>query len=183
MKRKVKLIIPGLENSVKNYFTVPIDNSLKKCSKCNIIKPLTDFYKAVTKSKRCKLCRLAYQKEYDKVRRSGSKANPGYYKANREKCLAAALAYAKKYPEKYRLNSANRYAKKLQRTPRWLNRKQLNEIAKIYTKASYLSKKYKFKYEVDHIVPLCGENVSGLHVPWNLRIISKSENCRKHNTY
>lgn len=86
---------------------------------------------------------------------------------------------------KDRRNSINakRRSCKIKRTPFWLNQQQLSEIKKFYTKAKELEALTGIKHHVDHIVPLQGENVSGLHVPWNLQILTQSENCSKSNSF
>lgn len=52
--------------------------------------------------------------------------------------------------------------------------KYLPEVRQIYNRCPE-------GYEVDHIVPLNGKNVSGLHVPWNLQYLTREENTRKGN--
>jgi len=62
------------------------------------------------------------------------------------------------------------------RTPDWLteeNRQQMN----------LLKRSTPPGYSVDHIVPLRGVTVSGLHVPWNLQHMELSENCSKNNCW
>ena len=67
--------------------------------------------------------------------------------------------------------------------PKWLTKKDLTKIKNIYKKASNKTKKTGIIYVVDHIVPILGKNVSGLHVSWNLRIITKVENDKKSNIF
>lgn len=66
-------------------------------------------------------------------------------------------------------------------TPPWLTRAQRVEIEKLYRQAREMTSRTGLKHEVDHIVPLHSKVVCGLHVPWNMRVVSKDENNRKGN--
>ena len=79
--------------------------------------------------------------------------------------------------------NAKRRASKIQRTPNWLTSKDFRAIESMYVKAKKLEGKTGIKHHVDHIIPLRGKNVSGLHVPANLQIISATDNVRKGNRY
>ena len=87
-------------------------------------------------------------------------------------------------PDKPKFLKQNKYkfAKKLQ-TPNWLSIGHLNKIKSFYLIAKELTHFTGTTYEVDHIVPLQGEFVSGLHVPWNLQVITKSSNASKRNNF
>jgi 5-methylcytosine-specific restriction endonuclease McrA len=63
-------------------------------------------------------------------------------------------------------------------TPIWANRLAIEEI---YVKARMLTLSTGIKHEVDHIIPIKGVNVSGLHVENNLQILTKKENRSKWN--
>lgn len=67
------------------------------------------------------------------------------------------------------------------RTPPWLNNDHYKEIKLWYRRAKLASIFFGEAYEVDHVIPLQGKNVSGLHVPWNLQILTKNENVKKSN--
>ena len=67
--------------------------------------------------------------------------------------------------------NAKRKAAKLKATPKFANLEKIKEIYKNCPKG----------YQVDHIVPLQGKNVCGLHVEWNLQYLTPSENLSKHN--
>jgi 5-methylcytosine-specific restriction endonuclease McrA len=68
-------------------------------------------------------------------------------------------------------------------TPLWLTRKQKSEIRQLYQIAITMTQTTGEQYVVDHIVPLRGEFVCGLHVPWNLRVITQDENLKKSNKH
>jgi 5-methylcytosine-specific restriction endonuclease McrA len=77
--------------------------------------------------------------------------------------------------------SAHRRAQKLKATPAWLTLEHLKEIKLLYLKSKIISKETGTQHQVDHIVPLLGKEVCGLHVPWNLRVITAEENRKKCN--
>lgn len=62
-------------------------------------------------------------------------------------------------------------------TPSWADR---DAMELLYIEARGLTATTGIKHEVDHIIPLQGKKVCGLHVSWNLRVITKAANIRKH---
>ena len=119
-----------------------------------------------------------------------------WYEANRDKRRAQGKAYKQANPDKvrawykahYAANKAYYYLKSLERdlavtkqTPAWNDRAKMLEK---YEKCSKRNEKAGYiKWHVDHIVPLRGKNVWGLHVHTNLRIILASKNQAKSNKY
>jgi hypothetical protein len=76
-----------------------------------------------------------------------------------------------------------RRAAKLQRTPNWLTDDELELIQALYSVAAMFTKTTGIPHHVDHIIPLQGELVSGLHVYENLRVIPAVENLKKSNKH
>ena len=119
------------------------------------------------------------------------KANPDKVKvlhaswraANPEKYLNISRTWKQRNPAHRRAKAAERRAMKLQRTPAWLTADDFAAIKAIYAEAAEKIAATGLSWHVDHIVPLLGENVSGLHVPWNLQVIPGSENMRKGNRH
>ena len=78
---------------------------------------------------------------------------------------------------------AKRKAAKLNRTPPWLNEEHLQQIEELYLIAKMFQMYTGQEYHVDHIIPLQGKNVSGLHTPWNLQVLPAKENLIKGNKH
>lgn len=78
---------------------------------------------------------------------------------------------------------ARRKASKIQRTPAWLTEDELWLIKEIYELAQARTELFGFSWHVDHIIPLQGKLVSGLHIPENMQVIPGIDNIKKYNTY
>lgn len=104
-----------------------------------------------------------------------------YNRDNAEARAAYLSRYQKKNPDKLRLWSMNYHAAKLQRTPKWLSEDDHWMIEQAYDIAVKRTKATGVMFHVDHIVPLQGAAVSGLHVPWNMQVITEVANKRKGN--
>lgn len=78
-------------------------------------------------------------------------------------------------------NCRTRQARKIKACPKWLTKEQLAAIADFYKAAESLRKLFDADVHVDHIVPLRGATVCGLHVPWNLQLLGANDNVKKSN--
>ncbi|MFM2134433.1 MAG: hypothetical protein RL156_1714 [Bacteroidota bacterium] len=116
-----------------------------------------------------------------------------WYLAHREEVIARAKTQTREQKRQYqtawkernlvwvRADTKARRRKHRQSTPPWITRKQKSEMRELYQIAITMSKTTGELYVVDHIYPLRSETVCGLHVPWNLRVITREENLRKSN--
>ena len=104
-----------------------------------------------------------------------------YRAVNRAAVVASKKQYAQENPGKINALVAKRKAAKLQRTPAWLTEDDLWMIEQAHELAALRTKLFGFPWHVDHILPLQGKYVSGLHVPLNMQVIPGLENCRKGN--
>jgi hypothetical protein len=113
------------------------------------------------------------------------KARGEYYKNNREASAETHKKYVKENRPKINALSSTRHASKLQRTPPWVktDKEHRSLILEKYSEAKRISAKTGILHHVDHIIPLQGRLVSGLHVWWNLQVIPATENLSKNNKF
>jgi len=139
---------------------------MKTCNICKEDKPLTDYHKCKKSGYQytCKVCKAEKQRE-SPTRLAVSRA---YYRRNKEKHLHLVRM------RQLRVKKA---------TPSWITEDQKKEIEYFYWLCDDLYKTTGERYEVDHIVPIKGKNISGLHVPWNLQILPQDLNRSKGNSY
>lgn len=115
----------------------------------------------------------------DKVR-AAAKA---WAAANPDKVKAAHLRYIKKNPDAYTARAVASVARRAKRVPQWLTPDDRWGMKEAYGLAKLRTRMFGFMWEVDHIIPLRGKTVSGLHVLTNLQVIPKAANRDKRNHY
>lgn len=96
-----------------------------------------------------------------------------------EKCRIGSKAWKAANKGKVNANYKRRYAAKLSRTPAWLTEDDLWMMDEAYRLAQLRKTLTGIDWHVDHIIPLQGTNVSGLHVPTNLQVIPAKANLSK----
>ena len=104
-----------------------------------------------------------------------------YRIANSEKVKAAYKQYYEANYPRMLAKRNKQHADKLKRTPAWLTDDEYWMIEQAYELASLRTKMFGVPWHVDHVLPLRGKMVSGLHTPYNMRVILGVENLRKGN--
>jgi len=136
--------------------------------------------------------RAEYFKQYNQSE-AGQQAKAEYYERNKEVIKLKAMtrpneqrqqyrkAWKETHPEEVKASTKHRRDKHKQATPAWLTPEHKRQIKQLYIDAMTATRITGTAYVVDHIVPLRGEGVCGLHVPWNLQIMTRAENLKKSN--
>jgi len=112
-----------------------------------------------------------------------SQKNIAYKAKNKEKVTEYNKQWWSENKDKRASYQAKRKATILQKTPNWLTESDLRMIEAKYSLAAMLTRETGIIHHVDHIIPLQGRKVSGLHVFSNLRVILGSDNVKKSNKY
>lgn len=175
----------------------------KTCSSCKVFMPTDgNFLKLKTRYHSwCNPCRKANKKEwyelnteyaikvakdwhyanYKKVKDVKVEKVKDWRKNNPDKCKEYSKKCYENNKERSFANSAKYRARKRNAVPPWLNEDMKQQIESLFKKAKELTVKTGIPHEVDHIIPLMGKTVSGLHVPWNLQVLNRFDNRSKKN--
>lgn len=170
------------------------EEGFKRCSKCSAIKPVANFSKrAASPDGVCPKCKDCYKIYAAVWRAENPEAHKVYYVENKDrrsqdykKWREENVGYRAAYMAKWAVDNkalvnekiAYRNAIKRRATAAWADRAKIKEI---YTECVRITEETGVPHEVDHIYPLQGKTVCGLHCQDNLNIITQFENIQKSN--
>lgn len=127
--------------------------------------------------------RLIVNAHYYRNREKRIAQTTAWARANPEKARAKVKRWFQRNPEYHAATRAKRHARKLQCSPSWLTADDLQAVWDFYAEAKLWTQLTGIEHCVDHICPMQGDGICGLHVPWNLGVLSRSENAKKHNRW
>lgn len=165
------------------------DPAFRKANKLRRLE-YPEYYKLITTRKRVrqrkrrlenpekyrlkiKIWRENNSEHYKSIRKKKRLENPEYYRL-------AGRKWRQNNPEKHCLKQSIRRFKRKLCMPKWSD---IEKIKSYYIGAARLTKETGVKYSVDHIIPIAGKNICGLHVHYNLQILTVSDNSKKGNKF
>ena len=158
-----------------------LDQSVKACTKCRHFKKHDEFSRDKQKkdgrSPRCKQCE---QQRCTNYRQKNRHVWRRHYQSNKKAYKDRSKQRRIDHPEEKLVNDQNRRAAKKQALPPWAKSKTMQaEFKRIAQHRQWLTQATNAAHEVDHIIPLQSDFVCGLHVPWNLMVLSRQDNNSK----
>lgn len=164
------------------------ERTMRTCRRCGETKDESQFYAVKARPgsfySRCRTCNNQIVAQWERDNKERKAARTAEYRAKpeaRKRAVEVTIAYHKRNPHKKQAQTVARRLAKEQRTPKWLTAEHKAQMAEVYNLARECRILTGDAYHVDHVVPLNGEFVSGLHVPWNLQVLPSDVNIAKSN--
>lgn len=166
----------------------------KKCTVCGEALEFSKFHKRKPSpdglAYKCVGCTVAYKRRWDEMNPDAFRQWRGenvdrererfrsYREKNKEHLAKKLAQWSIENRALVAAKGARRHAAKRQATPVWADQ---DAILEFYKESERLTRETGIKHEVDHIYPLQGKDVCGLHVEHNLQVLTKVENISKLN--